>query len=35
MFNGAIKAAAADGTLSRLTQKWFKLDLTPPNLLKP
>lgn len=34
MFNTAIKAAAADGTLGRLTQQWFKLDLTP-QALKP
>lgn len=29
MFDTAIKAAAADGTLARLSNQWFKLDLTP------
>jgi len=32
MWDGAIKAAAADGTLARLSQQWFKIDLTPPGL---
>lgn len=32
MWDGAIKAAAADGTLGRMTMQWFKLDLTPPAL---
>ena len=32
MWDGAIKAAAADGTLGRLTLQWFKIDLTPPGL---
>lgn len=29
MFDGAIKSAAADGTLAKLTTQWFKIDLTP------
>ena len=29
MFDGAITAALADGTIRRLSQKWFKLDLSP------
>lgn len=29
MFDNAIKAAAADGTLRTLALKWFKLDVTP------
>ena len=29
LFDGAIKDAAADGTLARLSTQWFKLDLTP------
>ena len=29
MFDTAIKAAAADGTLRTLALKWFKLDVTP------
>ncbi len=29
MFDGAIQAAAADGTLARLSTQWFKIDLTP------
>ena len=29
MFDGAIKAATADGTIRALTLKWFKVDLTP------
>jgi octopine/nopaline transport system substrate-binding protein len=29
MFDGAIAAAKADGTIKKLSQKWFKLDITP------
>ena len=29
MFDTAIKAAIADGTVSRLSTKWFKVDVTP------
>lgn len=29
MFNTALKAALADGTVKRLSQKWFHTDLTP------
>ena len=29
LFDGAIKEVMADGTLSRLSVQWFKLDLTP------
>ena len=29
MFDDAIQAAIADGTIERLTKKWFKLDMTP------
>ena len=29
MFDDAIKSAEADGTVAKLTTKWFKLDLTP------
>ena len=29
MFDGAIGKALADGTLKRLSQKWFKIDLSP------
>ena len=32
MWDAAIRAAAADGTLARLSQQWFKIDLTPPSL---
>ncbi|WP_342643641.1 transporter substrate-binding domain-containing protein [Rhodoligotrophos ferricapiens] len=28
-FNAALKEAIADGTLSKLSQKWFKLDIAP------
>jgi octopine/nopaline transport system substrate-binding protein len=28
-FDDAIKAAIADGTVKKLTEKWFKIDLTP------
>jgi octopine/nopaline transport system substrate-binding protein len=28
-FDAAIEAALADGTLSRLSEKWFKVDITP------
>ncbi|MDF2687896.1 MAG: transporter substrate-binding protein [Microvirga sp.] len=28
-FEDAIKAAKADGTIKKLTEKWFKIDLTP------
>lgn len=30
LFDGAIQAAAADGTIKAISQKWSKLDLTPP-----
>lgn len=30
-FDDAIKAAIADGTVKRLTEKWFKLDMTPQS----
>ncbi len=29
MFDEAIKAAIADGTVKRLSEQWFKLDITP------
>ena len=29
MFDGAIKAAVADGTVKTLSMKWFKLDVAP------
>jgi octopine/nopaline transport system substrate-binding protein len=29
MFDKAIQAAIADGTIPRLSQKWFKVDMTP------
>jgi octopine/nopaline transport system substrate-binding protein len=29
MFNDAIAAAKADGTVKRLSEKWFKIDVTP------
>ena len=29
MFDTAINAAIADGTVKRLSEKWFKLDVTP------
>jgi octopine/nopaline transport system substrate-binding protein len=29
MFNTAIAAAKADGTIKRLSEKWFKIDITP------
>ena len=29
MFDEAIAAARADGTLQKLSLKWFKADLTP------
>jgi octopine/nopaline transport system substrate-binding protein len=28
-FDGAIKSAIADGTIKALTEKWFKIDMTP------
>ena len=28
-FDAAIQAAIADGTIAKLTQKWFKIDMTP------
>jgi octopine/nopaline transport system substrate-binding protein len=31
MFNDAIAAAIADGTVKRLSEKWFKGDLTPQS----
>lgn len=30
-FDGALKEAMADGTVKRLSEKWFKLDLTPKS----
>ncbi|MFF7706064.1 transporter substrate-binding domain-containing protein [Pseudomonas sp. NPDC007930] len=29
LFDGALKQALADGTVKKLSEKWFKLDLTP------
>jgi octopine/nopaline transport system substrate-binding protein len=29
MFDAALQQAMADGTVKRLSEKWFKLDLTP------
>ncbi|ANY84026.1 ABC transporter substrate-binding protein (plasmid) [Microvirga ossetica] len=29
MFNDAVAAAKADGTVKRLSEKWFKIDVTP------
>jgi octopine/nopaline transport system substrate-binding protein len=29
MFNDAIAAAKADGTIKKLSEKWFKIDITP------
>jgi octopine/nopaline transport system substrate-binding protein len=29
MFDAAIQAAIADGTVQKLTEKWFKIDMTP------
>ena len=29
MFDDAIAAAIADGTVKKLSEKWFKIDLTP------
>lgn len=31
LFDGAINAAIADGTVKRLSEKWFKVDLTPQS----
>jgi octopine/nopaline transport system substrate-binding protein len=31
LFDKAIQAAVADGTLSKLSQKWFKVDMTPQS----
>ena len=31
MFDKAIQAAIADGTIPRLSQKWFKVDMTPQS----
>ncbi len=31
LFDEAIKAMIADGTLKRLSEKWFKIDATPPQ----
>ena len=31
MFDAAIAAAKADGTIKRLSLKWFKIDATPPQ----
>lgn len=31
MFDTAIAAAAADGTIKKLSEKWFKIDLTPKS----
>ena len=31
LFNQAIGEAQADGTLKRLSLKWFKADISPPN----
>ncbi len=31
MFDTAIASAKADGSLKKLQDKWFKLDMTPPN----
>jgi octopine/nopaline transport system substrate-binding protein len=29
MFDNAIAAAIADGTVKKLAEKWFKVDVTP------
>ena len=29
LFDAAIAAAIADGTIAKLTEKWFKIDMTP------
>jgi octopine/nopaline transport system substrate-binding protein len=29
MFDKAIQEAVADGTIPKLSQKWFKVDMTP------
>jgi octopine/nopaline transport system substrate-binding protein len=31
MFNDAVAAAKADGTIKKLSEKWFKIDVTPIN----
>jgi len=31
MFDDAIKAVIADGTLKKISEKWFKSDLTPQS----
>ena len=31
MFNDAIAAAMADGTIKNLSVKWLKTDVTPPQ----
>ena len=31
MFDEAIKAAIADGTVKKISEKWFKSDLTPQS----
>ena len=31
MFNEAIGSAIADGTIKRLSLKWLKADVTPPQ----
>jgi octopine/nopaline transport system substrate-binding protein len=31
MFDDAIKAAIADGTVKKISEKWFKSDLTPQS----
>jgi octopine/nopaline transport system substrate-binding protein len=31
MFDTAISAAIADGTIQKLTEKWFKIDMTPQS----
>ncbi len=33
--NGAIRAASEDGTIRRLSLKWFHMDITPPRGFKP
>ena len=34
MFNDAIKAAIADGTASKISMKWFKIDIAPKSAAK-
>jgi octopine/nopaline transport system substrate-binding protein len=34
MFNDAIRSAVADGTVSKMSMKWFKIDIAPKSAAK-